>query len=184
MVQIIRYIILFLKRPWRRRHSVLQEISNDSRVMPWDCDLNFHLTNSRYPALLDLVRVRYFLAIGMLPLLLQRRWGVVVSSQTITYIREIKPFARVTTKIKVVHWDRKYLYTEDRFLVGDQIHARAFTRLAFIKAGKVASFSHLLEEIAGKRGQAFQSFESPPIERQTRAKIELLKAQRAAELNR
>jgi acyl-CoA thioesterase FadM len=181
MFMLLRYLILFLQRPWRRRHPPLKVIEASYQVMPWDCDLNFHLTNAKYPALLDLTRVRYFLAIGMMPLVAKQKWGVVVSSQTITYIREIKPFKKMTTEVKVIHWDRKYLYTEDRFLVDGKIHAKALTRLAFLKSGRVASFSRLLKEIDAYHGSDQQDWQSPPVERQTLAKIELLDAQRAAE---
>ena len=181
MFILIRYLILFLQRPWRHRHPPLEAINASYRVMPWDCDLNFHLTNAKYPALLDLTRVRYFLAIGMMPLMTKQRWGVVVSSQTITYIREIKPFKKMTTEVKVIHWDRKYLYTEDRFLVDGKIHAKAITRLAFLKSGRVASFNRLLQAIDDHYGNEKQQWQSPPLGRQTIAKIELLEAQRAAE---
>jgi len=113
-------------------------------VWPLDCDFNLHLTNSRYPALLDLARTQYLVQINALSLFVGGGWKSVLSSQSISFIKEIKPFAKVDITTQVLYWDRKYCYIEHKFLVADKLHAKALARVAFIKGRRVRAFDKLL----------------------------------------
>jgi len=176
MIQLIRYWILFLSNPWAKTHDPLRLSRHRFRVMPWDCDLNFHLTNGRYPVWLDLVRTRYLIEIGATPLFVRHGWRSVLASQTITFIREIKPLACVEVESQVLHWDRKYLYMEHRFMVAGRLHASAIARIAMLQGGRVRAFSRMLQAIHGEQ----QAFEAPQIPPQVQAKIELLDAKKQA----
>src|SRR5690606_41950307 len=72
---------------------------------PWDCDLNVHLTNGRYPQWLDLARTEFFLRIGAGPLFVRFGWRSVLASQTLTFVREIKPLEadRKSTRLNSSH---------------------------------------------------------------------------------
>lgn len=175
MIQLMRYAILMAQKPWRKRQSPLRNSAHVFRVMPWDCDLNLHLTNGRYPVWLDLVRTRFFIEIGAAPLFIKHGWRSVLASQTLTFIREIKPFAKVDVHSQVLHWDRKYLYIEHRFLVDGKLHASALARIAMLHDRKVRSFSVMLEAIHGNTRQ----FEPPAAPPHVQAKIDLLDAKKA-----
>ena len=110
MIQLLRNMLLFVRRPWRERQPALGIFHCRLRVMPWDCDLNLHLTNTRYPAWLDIARTDFFLRIGSMPLFVRYGWRSVLASQTLTFIREIKPFAVVDIESRILHWDKKYFY--------------------------------------------------------------------------
>ena len=176
MFQLIRYIGLMSQKPWQKRQHPLSVSQQHFRVMPWDCDFNLHLTNGRYPVWLDLTRTRFFIEIGAAPLFIKQGWRSVLASQTVTFIREIKPFAKVQVHSNVLHWDRKYLYLEHKFLVDGQLHALALARVAVLKGGRVRDFSSMLAVIHGNT----QQFDAPPIPDHVRAKIELLDAKKAA----
>jgi acyl-CoA thioesterase FadM len=117
------------------------------QVWPMDCDFNLHLTNSRYPALLDLARTQYLIQIKALSKFVGGGWKSVLSSQSISFIKEIKPFAKVDITTQVLYWDRKYCYIEHKFLVADKLHAKALARVAFIKGRRVRAFDKLLTEL-------------------------------------
>jgi acyl-CoA thioesterase FadM len=70
-----------------------------------------------------------------------------LSSQSISFIKEIKPFAKVDITTQVLYWDRKYCYIEHKFLVADKLHAKALARVAFIKGRRVRAFDKLLTEL-------------------------------------
>lgn len=176
MFQLIRYLGLCAQKPWQKRQDPLRISCHRFWVMPWDCDLNLHLTNGRYPVWLDLARTRFFIEIGAVPLFVKQGWRSVLASQTVTFIREIKPFAQVEVHSQVLHWDRKYLYLEHKFLVGGQLHALALARVAMLKTGRIRSFSAMLERIHGNTRQ----FDAPPIPDHVQAKIDLLDAKKAA----
>ena len=117
------------------------------RVWPLDCDFNLHLTNARYPALLDLARTQYLMQINALSMFFGGGWKSVLSSQNIIFIKEIKPFTQVNIATKVLYWDRKYCYIEHEFLVAGKVHAKAVARVAFIKGKRVRAFDKLLAEL-------------------------------------
>ena len=144
---IFRMLRLLLRRNKLPIISPLETVYTQIRVWPLDCDFNLHLTNSRYPSLLDLARTKYLMQLNSLPLLFSGKWKSVLSSQTISFIKEIKPFEAVEITTRVLSWDRKYCYIEHRFLVNNKVHAKALARVAFIKGKRVRSFDKFLAEV-------------------------------------
>jgi len=184
MVQLIRNLLLAVRRPWRRRQSVLSVFRCRFRVMPWDCDLNLHLTNTRYPAWLDIARTDFFVRTGTVPLFIKSGWRSVLASQTLTFIREIKPFAPVDIESRVLHWDKKYFYMEHRFLVDGKLHASCLARIAVLHKGKLRSLGSMLQAVADYYHEPELDNVAPPAPPEVLAKISLLNAKRAAEESR
>ncbi|MDK2777418.1 MAG: thioesterase family protein [Pseudomonadota bacterium] len=175
MSHLLRTLALFSRRPWRRQLPPLERFTSHFRVMPWDCDLNIHLTNTRYPAWLDLARTDFFLRIGAMGLFVRHGWRSVLASQTLTFIREIPPLARVDIESRVLYWDQKYFYMEHRFLVKGRLHAKALARIAVLKKGRVCSLGAMLSDMNGELPQP------PAVPAEVTAKIGLLGAKRDAE---
>ena len=106
------------------------------RVWPHDCDLNLHLTNSRYLAFMDLARIWLLAEMEILGSVLKNRWMPVVHSQEITFIKPLKPFQKFDVLSYSAGWDEKYIYIEQDFVVGDIVYAKAMIRGLFVKSGK------------------------------------------------
>jgi acyl-CoA thioesterase FadM len=85
------------------------------RAWPTDLDINLHLTNSRYLAMMDLGRIELLSRSGMLKQILKRRWLPVVSMANVRYRRQINPFQRFTLHTRLLGWDEKWFYLEQRF---------------------------------------------------------------------
>ena len=170
---IFRMLYLLLRRNTLEKLSPLDISHSHVKVWPLDCDFNFHLTNSRYPALLDLARTQYLVQINALSMLLGGGWKSVLSSQSISFIKEIKPFSRVDITTQVLYWDRKYCYIEHKFLVADKVHAKALARVAFIKGRRVRAYGKLLLEL-----DASSSIQSPEITEQVTALLNLLETKK------
>jgi len=114
-------------------------------IYRFDCDLNGHLTNSKYLAFMDLGRVSLIQQIGLLKIFYQRRSFPVLQSIDMTFIKEIRPGSRLLLKTKLLGLDEKYIYLEQRFLVNDRLHAIARVRGVFIGAkGKLSNDELLL----------------------------------------
>jgi len=132
-----RLIWLFL---WRIRHGnrigFLGTSRINYRVLPLDCDINLHLTNSRYPAFMDLARTYMIAEMGLLKQFLKNKWLPIVNAAEFTYIREIKPFEPFTVASKIVGWDEKYFYIEQRFVTARGLHGIAHVRGVFVCRGK------------------------------------------------
>ena len=170
---IFRMLRLLLLRKRLSQIEVLELSHTQIRVWPTDCDFNFHLTNSRYPALLDLARTQYLMQINSLSKFLGGGWKSVLSSQSISFIKEIKPLAKVDITTRVLSWNRKYCYIEHQFLVAGQLHAKALARVAFIKGRRVRAFDKLLIEL-----DEVHVIESPEESAQITAWLQLLESKK------
>lgn len=148
-----RLLSLFL---WRMRHTKKIDFLGTScityRVLPTDCDINGHLTNARYPAFMDLARTYMLAEMGLLKRFLKLRWLPIVNAAEFTYIRDIKPFQKFELQTKLVGWDEKYFYIEQRFISARGLHAIAHVRGVFICKGKQVPVDKLVS-YAGFQGE-------------------------------
>lgn len=187
MIHALRSLAVLVHNPWAKPENPLKVFHYRFRVMPWDCDINIHLTNGRYPQRLDHARTDYFLRIGSGLLFAHKQWRSVLASQTITFIREIKPFSLVDIESRVLYWDQKYFYTEHRFMVNGCLHAKTVARVAVLKMGKVKPYDSFLKAVAN-----YHKLNSPvpispvispnsAISHQVQCKIDLLVEMRKAE---
>lgn len=120
---IFRLIRQLITSRFRPRQGVLDPAVLRMRVWPTDLDINLHLTNSRYLALMDLGRIELLLRIGVMGKVLKRRWLPVISIATLRFRREIGPFERFTLHTRLLGWDEKWFYMEQRFETGRGVAA-------------------------------------------------------------
>ena len=127
---------LWLRLLWVALHQrrddsadVLDEVRLKFHVMPHDLDLLLHMNNGRYLTLMDLGRFALIRRTGALVAL--RRHGAIwlLGGIAAHYIRPLKLFQRVELTTRVVSWDEKWIYLEQRFERGDTLHCRAFARV-------------------------------------------------------
>lgn len=98
------------------------------RVLPNDLDVFAHMNNGRYLTLMDLGRLALMHRIGLLRACRQRGWYPLVRGIEIEYIRPLTPWRRFRLHTRLISWDRKWVYLEQRFTVGETLHARAHVR--------------------------------------------------------
>ena len=113
-------------------------------ALPFDCDANMHLTNSRYLSFGDLGRIDMMLKTKLAGLTLKKGWLGVVNAQTVSYIRAIKPLSRIELHSKLLGWDEKYWYFEHRFVANNTLYASILVRGVFIKGKQVIPMQELL----------------------------------------
>lgn len=134
-------LLLLLFRLWRLPRRGLLEPSRVSfRVLPTDCDVNFHMNNGRYLTFMDLGRVHLMQQIGLIPHIRANRWAPVLAAAEIQFIRQLAPLQKFDLVTRLVTWDDKYAYMEQRFESGGTLHAHAFVKGLFLdRAGRVPS---------------------------------------------
>ncbi|QLE87484.1 MULTISPECIES: thioesterase family protein [Shewanella] len=144
------YFRLIWLMVWRVRHckkiDFLGTSHIDFRALPLDCDINLHMTNSRYPALMDLARTYMLAEMGLLKRFLALKWFPIVNAAEFTYIRDIKPFVKFEIESKLVGWDEKYFYIEQRFVSAKGLHCIVHVRGVFVCKGKQVPISHIVKE--------------------------------------
>ncbi|GGI81474.1 thioesterase family protein [Shewanella gelidii] len=118
------------------------------RALPSDCDINFHLTNSRYPAFMDLARTYMLAEMGLLKRFLKLKWFPIVNATEFTFIKDIKPLSQFEIESKLVGWDEKYFYIEQRFISEQGLHCIVHVRGVFVCKRKQVAITDLLD-VAG-----------------------------------
>jgi acyl-CoA thioesterase FadM len=136
--------------PWLRMAKVLLRVprrsvvtldsgsSIDFRVWPNDLDLNGHMTNSRYLALMDAARYDMVVRAGAWGHWRKNGWFPVVASQSIRFRRSLGAWQRYTIETRILGWDSKNMYMGQRFVRKGELCAEAVVRAAFLtKTGRV-----------------------------------------------
>ncbi|HXV22896.1 MAG TPA: acyl-CoA thioesterase [Alphaproteobacteria bacterium] len=112
LFRLIRIVIAALFGP---RLDMLAPSELVLRVWPTDLDLNLHMNNGRYFTVMDLGRIDLMIRTGVAAWMWRRKWTPVVGSETIRFKRALKPFQRYRLKTRVLCWDERWVFLEQRF---------------------------------------------------------------------
>jgi acyl-CoA thioesterase FadM len=135
----LRLLILLVRLIGLPRRGVFEESRVGFRVLPTDCDVNLHMNNGRYLAFMDLGRLHLVAQIGLLGIILRRRWGAALGAAEINFIRPLAPFQKFELITRLVTWDEKYAYMEQRFESRGVLCAHAYVKGLFLeRKGRVA----------------------------------------------
>ncbi|MEW6314656.1 MAG: thioesterase family protein [Pseudomonadota bacterium] len=142
----LRLLLLLLRLRWVPRRGVLDAARLSFRVWPNDCDFNMHMNNGRYLTFMDLGRLHLIAQAGLLGALWRRRWSPVLAAAEISYVRPLLPLQRFDLETRILSWDEKYFYLEQRFFAHGHVCAHALVKGLFVgRSGKVATAQALAE---------------------------------------
>jgi acyl-CoA thioesterase FadM len=164
-------MILFKILLGPKRHPLDASVTH-FRALPTDCDLNLHLTSSRYIEFMDAATIHFIGQMGILGKLLKRRCFPFNAAHDLTYIRPIKPFEKFSVTTRFVTWDDKYWYKEQRFEVDGELRAVGMARGVVVCRGAVVS----LGEIAALTGENLVAPHAPEAVSKWRDLLEAKKA--------
>jgi acyl-CoA thioesterase FadM len=119
------------------------------RVMPNDLDLLGHVNNGIYFSLMDLGRMDLFLRSGGWQKLSKLGWYPVAASETISFRRSLRLWQRYTLETKVIGFDAKAMYIEQRFVRDGEVYVQAYLRGRFVKKSGGTVTSAELGEVYG-----------------------------------
>ena len=128
---LIRQWLVLAGATFKPRLRLFDECVVALRVWPNDLDLNVHMTNSRFLLAMDLGRWSFALRTGLGRELARRRWFPLLGSATLRFRKALGPFARYELKTSLVAWDEKWCWFEQRFCVGEAIHAVGRVKVLF-----------------------------------------------------
>lgn len=118
------------------------------RVLPTDLDVNNHVNNGVYLSLMDLGRFDLLHRSGVWATMMKKGFYPVVASETITFRKSLAPWQRYVLESKIVGYDAKAVYLEQRFVVDGEIYAQGFIRGRFLKrTGGTVSLEELSEAL-------------------------------------
>nr|XP_033785496.1 protein THEM6 [Geotrypetes seraphini] len=112
---------LLLLRPRLRpaARDLLAEHRFSSLVLPHDLDLLMHMNNARYSREADLSRFALLKSVGLLGALRALRAGMVMSGCAVRYRRSLRLLQRFHIRSRLLCWDDRAFYLEQRFVTPD-----------------------------------------------------------------
>lgn len=136
----LRLFLLLFRLIGLPRKGVLDESRIAFRVLPNDCDVNGHMNNGRYLSFMDLGRVHLVVQMGLLRAVVRGRWRAALGAAEIHFIRALAPLQKFDLVTRLVTWDDKYAYLEQRFEADGVLCAHAFVKGLFVdRNGRVPS---------------------------------------------
>lgn len=103
------------------------------RVWPNDLDLNMHMNNGRYLTVMDLGRIDLTMRAGLMKHVRKNKWIAVLSAAQVRFRIQLKPFQKYTLKTRIVGWDDKWAYMEQRFIIESGPKKGAVAAIALVK---------------------------------------------------
>jgi acyl-CoA thioesterase FadM len=105
------------------------------RVWPGDLDELRHVNNGVYLSMLDLARYELLTRSGVWRRMQQARLYPVVAAQTIAYRKSMRLWQRFGIETRILGYDARAVYLEQRFVVHGEIYARAYIQGRFLRRG-------------------------------------------------
>ncbi len=132
-----RFLLLVLRNLiFPKKLDIFEESAIELKVLPNDLDLNMHMNNGRYLTIMDLGRTDFTMKLDLHKLMIKQKWGAVATAINVVYLRPLNLFDNYTLRTKLIAWDDKWFYMEQKFVKDDFIVASAIVRATFIKSGK------------------------------------------------
>lgn len=125
------------------------------RVWPHDLDINIHMNNARYMALMDLGRLDLIVRAGLWRTVFRQHWQPVIAAALVRFKKPLKPFQPFTLTSRVLSWDDRWIYIEHVIATDKAVACHAVVRGAFVRKGAVVPPA----EVAGHGGGG----EAPPL---------------------
>ncbi|WP_449277423.1 acyl-CoA thioesterase [Leucobacter sp. GX24907] len=121
------------------------------RVWPTDLDVLGHMNNGKYLSIMDVARFDLIQRNGAMRIFKTQGWYPVVVSQTISYRKSLHPWQRFWIETKILGFDERAVYIEQRFVRPDthrrpEIYARAHVRARILRrSGGTVPVSEVIE---------------------------------------
>lgn len=103
------------------------------RVYPNDLDSNLHMNNGRYLTIMDLGRLNLILRTGLWRVVMERKYAPVLGSVQMRFRLPLIPFQLFDLETRVLCWDDKWIYIEQRFLHVKGDKAGAVAAIGLVK---------------------------------------------------
>jgi acyl-CoA thioesterase FadM len=128
--RLLKILMLCWLRPGRI--GILDESVVRFRVWPNDLDTNLHMNNGRYMTLMDLGRLDLLMRNGSVKYVLKQRWYPVLAGTLIRFRRPLNLFQRFEIRTRIVTWDAKWVYLEQRMLRRGDVVLQAWLKGVFM----------------------------------------------------
>lgn len=144
----LRLIVVLIRAKLRGPAPLLGPCRTPLRVRLSDLDPLGHMNNGVYFSIFDLGRVELLLRSGLYRQFRSRGWYAVVTAETGTFRRELRPFRRFDLHSEVLGWDERHLYFQHRILSAGRLATHSVVQVRFLsRDGQRLAPSDLLETL-------------------------------------
>lgn len=137
MTQLIRLLRVIVAALFHDRLGAFEEGVLAFRVMPADIDINLHMNNARYLAMMDLGRWDLILRSGFWRRVLKDKLQPVIGGAVVRFRRPLRPFQPFVLRTRQITWDARWLYLEQDIESGGRLACSAQVRVAFLRANGI-----------------------------------------------
>jgi acyl-CoA thioesterase FadM len=118
------------------------------RVLPTDLDVLKHMNNGVYLSIADIGRFDLLARTGVWALFKAQGWYPVVASETITFRRSLTLWQPFRVESRVLGFDEKAVYVEQRFVAHGEVYAQAFIKARILRTtGGTVPITQLLDAL-------------------------------------
>ncbi len=137
---LLRTLLVLFRSRRRPKLDFFEASSLPMRVLPTDIDIAMHLNNGMYFSLMDLGRFDLMVRSGFWDSMRRKGWNPVVGNETISFRKSLQLGQRYTIETKVIGFDDRASYIEQRMVADGEIYARAYIAARFVsKNGPVSN---------------------------------------------
>ena len=123
---LLRTLLVLFRSRRRPKMGFFDTSSLPMRVLPTDIDIAMHLNNGMYLSLMDLGRFDLMVRSGFWAAMRRNGWNPVVGNETISFRKSLEPWQRYSIETRIIGFDERAIYFEQRMVVDGEIYASAF----------------------------------------------------------
>lgn len=101
---------------------------------PWDLDVWMEMNNGRTLTLFDLGRMGHGVRAGIFPVLRREGWAMAVAGASVRFRKRVRAFQRLEMRTRIIGWDDKFVYMEQRMAHRGETTAHLLLRAAITDA--------------------------------------------------
>ena len=154
----------------KKRMGTFDESVLRFHVWPGDLDFFFHMNNGRYLTLMDSGRWDIMARLGLIPFMRKNGWISVIGGATIRFLRPLRPFQAFELRSRIVGWDAKWFYIDQRFVSEGKVFAESTVRGLLRAPGRSVGTAEVLRLVG-------ETTPSPPLSREVEAWSRMLAMQ-------
>ena len=145
----LRVLAVIISTFFRPRLSFSGPSVLSFRVWPHDLDINIHMNNARYMALMDLGRLDLIVRCGLWRTVFKEHWQPVIAAALVRFKKPLKPFQPFTMTSRVLSWDERWIYIEHIIETKEAVACHAVVRGAFVRKGQVIPPQEVVNRTGG-----------------------------------
>ncbi len=132
----IRLLIYLLGAPFRAALVPPFGVSRLTfRVLPNDLDINLHMNNGRYLAIMDIGRLDMMMRMGLMRQARIHSWMPVLSAAKIRFRRDLRLFQTYHLESRILWWASTHFVMEHRMVIASGKNAGKLAAAAFMLGG-------------------------------------------------